>query len=161
MAEHARHQCDVASEGQDRNTDHGGRITVSVIPRLQHVRDLRHLGRAFVNVHAPDTDAADTVELLISEIVTNAVRHTDSHSITLSMSYADDVICLSVSDGTAGRPHKRNPGPDDESGRGLLIVNALAKEWGISRNGSRVWCTVQCTDSLGAQDDADARTAPE
>jgi signal transduction histidine kinase len=83
------------------------------------------------------------VELLLSEILGNAIRHTSSDHIKMSLSYAAGLIRLEVVvDGAPGRPRMRHPGPDEESGRGLLIVNALAEQWGTSQDGSTTWCTI-------------------
>jgi anti-sigma regulatory factor (Ser/Thr protein kinase) len=139
---------DTTSRGQRLNDiSLVAQFIVSTAPEPRRVRDLRVLSRAHLNAWGFTADTADTVELLLSEIVTNAVKNTDSQDITLTLSYADDVVCLDVGDSTPGQPHMRIPGPDDESGRGLLIVNALAKEWGTSEDGSSVWCTVQRTPS--------------
>jgi len=127
-----------------RRLDGGGsthQLTVSAALDPRCVGQLRAMSR--VRLKAWGLAAlTDTVELLISEIVGNAVRHTSSDSITVSLSCGAGAVRLEVVDGTAGLPRMRRPGPDEESGRGLLIVDALAEQWGTSPDGSTTWCTV-------------------
>ncbi|MGW7364462.1 ATP-binding SpoIIE family protein phosphatase [Streptomyces sp. NPDC054841] len=86
-------------------------------------------------------ESAGTLELLVSELVTNAVRHTDSRRIELRLVRTDALLC-EVTDEGHSLPTLLSAGPDDESGRGLRVVSALASEWGTSRSGhgTSVWC---------------------
>ncbi|MFD4633336.1 SpoIIE family protein phosphatase [Streptomyces sp. NPDC058284] len=82
----------------------------------------------------------DTAELLVSELVTNVVRHSGSAWVHLRLVRSGTLVC-EVEDGDQTLPTLLNAGPDDEFGRGLHIVSALAKEWGTSRTrrGKTVW----------------------
>ncbi|MGV9351033.1 ATP-binding protein [Streptomyces spiralis] len=114
---------------------------ISITLEPWRVRHLRAVSRA----HLTEWGLAaltDTMEVLVSEIAGNAVRHTCSDRITLSLSVADGVVRLEVDDNTEGHPQLRHPGPEEESGRGLLIVDALATDWGTSEDGSATWCTL-------------------
>ncbi|WP_149180504.1 SpoIIE family protein phosphatase [Streptomyces sp. TRM49041] len=87
---------------------------------------------------------ADTVELLISEVVTNAVRHAGAgQPIEVRLVRTDALLC-EVADGGHTLPTLRAAGPDDEAGRGLRVVGALARAWGASRSadGTSVWFEV-------------------
>ncbi|KAA9380971.1 SpoIIE family protein phosphatase [Microbispora cellulosiformans] len=78
-------------------------------------------------------------ELLVSELVTNAVRQT-SRPITIRLLRTDHLLC-EVSDDNHRLPVQREPGLLDEDGRGLYLVGQLAGRWGTSRvaGGKTVW----------------------
>jgi anti-sigma regulatory factor (Ser/Thr protein kinase) len=85
-----------------------------------------------------------TVELLVSELATNCVRHTDS-TFDLTIIQSGNQIRVEATDYDAGSPTMRSPKPTDPSGRGLRIVDALAAAWGVehrSAHGKTVWFTV-------------------
>lgn len=85
-------------------------------------------------------DAVDTAELLVSEVVTNAVRHGDGQRIGLRLVRTDALLC-EVTDDEPALPALLGAGIHDESGRGLRVVSRLAREWGASAAGHRktVW----------------------
>ncbi|WP_433183929.1 ATP-binding protein [Actinoallomurus sp. CA-150999] len=97
-------------------------------------------GRGFVRdalgSHHP---ALDVVGLSVSELATNAIRHTPSGAggrFTIRLATADRRIRAEVvNDGVIdGEPHRRSePGIDAEHGRGLLLIDALADRWGVTR----------------------------
>ncbi|MFF9089106.1 SpoIIE family protein phosphatase [Streptomyces sp. NPDC014991] len=84
--------------------------------------------------------AVETAELLVSEVVTNAVRHAGSASIGLRV-VRTDALLFEVTDDEPALPGLISAGPYDESGRGLRVVSRLAREWGASASGHRktVW----------------------
>ncbi|MEU5432852.1 SpoIIE family protein phosphatase [Streptomyces sp. NPDC020719] len=88
-------------------------------------------------------EVAGTVELLVSEVVTNAVRHAHSHQVELRLVRAETLRCEVVDDDHT-LPMLLHAGPLDESGRGLRVVSRLAREWGTSRTGGgkTVWFEV-------------------
>ncbi|PKV88796.1 SpoIIE family protein phosphatase [Streptomyces sp. TLI_146] len=88
-------------------------------------------------------EVAETVELLVSEVVTNAVRHAHSHRVRLRMVRAESLRCEVVDDDHT-LPMLLHAGPLDEAGRGLRVVSRLAREWGTSRTGEgkTVWFEV-------------------
>ncbi|MBT2508952.1 SpoIIE family protein phosphatase [Streptomyces sp. ISL-98] len=85
-------------------------------------------------------EAAESMELLVSEVVTNAVRHAGSRGAELRVVRTDALLC-EVTDGGHALPALMTAGPDDEAGRGLGVVSAVAREWGASRSGEgkTVW----------------------
>jgi serine/threonine-protein kinase RsbW len=85
-------------------------------------------------------DAAEVLALLASELVTNAVMHGEP-PIELDASVDGQVARVTVSDHDARMPSLRRPGPDDASGRGLAIVEALSSRWHAepAAEGKRVW----------------------
>ncbi|MFF5142208.1 SpoIIE family protein phosphatase [Streptomyces sp. NPDC013157] len=84
-------------------------------------------------------DLTDTAELLVSEIVTNAVRHA-SRPISLRL-LRTDVLRCEVGDDVPQLPRLRQAKATDEHGRGLYLVHRLARRWGTTRlgTGKIVW----------------------
>jgi two-component sensor histidine kinase len=85
---------------------------------------------------------ADTVLLLVSEVVTNAVRHAATpFELTINVS-GPEVMVAVIDHDRIHRPQVRNPRPQDTSGRGLRIVDELASSWGtelVDADAKRVW----------------------
>jgi len=75
-------------------------------------------------------EQVDTAVLLVSELVTNAVRHAGG-PCALVVTFGDDVVELCVEDGQPEAPRPREARLLDESGRGFLLVGALADGWGV------------------------------
>ena len=86
----------------------------------------------------------DTVTLLVTEMVTNALVHTDGDA-ALELRHQDGVVRVLVTDSFSRVPHHRAQDPDATGGRGLLVVGALALEWGVepSGEGKTVWADVK------------------
>ncbi|MYW64855.1 SpoIIE family protein phosphatase [Streptomyces sp. SID8379] len=84
-------------------------------------------------------DMTDSVELLVSEVVTNAVRYA-SRPVTLRL-LRTDVLRCEVGDDVPQLPRQRKARATDEGGRGLFLVNRLARRWGATRlsTGKVVW----------------------
>ncbi len=86
----------------------------------------------------------EDIKLLVSEIVTNAVRHPDaSGPIEMKVIVRGGTVRVEISDpGGAGfaKPAVATPPPDALGGRGLLIVDRVATRWGVdSGRPTRVW----------------------
>ncbi|MEU1875674.1 SpoIIE family protein phosphatase [Streptosporangium sp. NPDC020072] len=81
----------------------------------------------------------DNVELMVSELVANAVEH-GSGSVGLRMLRGPTLVC-EVSDRSTVLPSMRDAGSDDDTGRGLHLVNWLAHRWGsrTTAKGKVVW----------------------
>ncbi|MEV0642075.1 ATP-binding protein [Streptomyces sp. NPDC050619] len=113
------------------------------------VRVARHSMNARMAAwHLPSEVSADA-ELLMSELAANAVCHTPSRQILCGMGLVTDHrLRLEVHDHDyAGASLSRcRPGPDDESGRGLFLVQEIAHTWGVDRSrltgGNAVWATL-------------------
>ncbi|MDW4907106.1 ATP-binding protein [Streptomyces sp. ADMS] len=88
---------------------------------------------------APRGDLVDVVELLVSELVTNAVLHAASR-FRLTLSAAHGVLRCEVTDTGRRTPQVLNAGAT-ESGRGMFLVDALARRWGCHQEGpgKTVW----------------------
>ncbi|MCX4905686.1 ATP-binding protein [Streptomyces sp. NBC_00878] len=85
----------------------------------------------------------DTVELLVSEVVTNAYRHSSMEAY-VSMERTLEDFRVTVWDHGPGTPTPSTPANGDECGRGLGIIEACADEWGVRDYpyGKAVWFTV-------------------
>lgn len=101
----------------------------------------------------------DLAELIVSELVTNAIRHGDGE-IQVRISYARGDLRVEVHDGGAGRPVRRQPTAEDESGRGLALLDGLIELHGGSRgitndragDGKAVYVVIRLpTDPVGAR----------
>jgi serine phosphatase RsbU (regulator of sigma subunit) len=84
-------------------------------------------------------ELSDSVELLVSEVVTNAVRYA-SRPVSLRL-LRTDVLRCEVGDDVPQLPRLRQARATDEGGRGLYLVNRLARRWGATRlsTGKVVW----------------------
>jgi anti-sigma regulatory factor (Ser/Thr protein kinase) len=85
----------------------------------------------------------DAVELMVSELATNSVKHAHS-DFKVSINDSGGEIRVEVRDTGRGRPVLRFPAPTEPSGRGLRIVEALSRAWGTvdSPRGKSVWFTL-------------------
>ncbi|MFI5635364.1 SpoIIE family protein phosphatase [Streptomyces sp. NPDC051664] len=86
------------------------------------------------------TDAAPTTELIVSELVTNAIRHAQPPIQLRLIHHAGSLVC-EVADGSSTSPHLRRARTFDECGRGLFIVAQLAERWGTRHDhqGKTIW----------------------
>jgi DNA-binding NarL/FixJ family response regulator len=86
----------------------------------------------------------ELVELLVSELVTNSIIHARS-DVEVSVTVASDVARVSVFDSSFDPPVRKTVRPDGASGRGLVMLDALASAWGISYvpGGKSVWFEIK------------------
>ena len=87
----------------------------------------------------------EPVVLMLSELATNCVRYEHS-DFEVHVDARPDRIRVEVHDDGSGHPILRSPEPHEASGRGLQIVNAFARSWGVvevpDQNGKTVWFEV-------------------
>ncbi|MER6010110.1 ATP-binding protein [Streptomyces bluensis] len=86
---------------------------------------------------------ADVAALIMSELIANAVRHTPCHSIRLIVGRPSATrVRVGVVDRAPRLPVLGQAGEDDESGRGLLLIDGIADRWGYDLHGPdrRPWC---------------------
>ncbi|BDH12086.1 SpoIIE family protein phosphatase [Streptomyces hygroscopicus] len=96
-----------------------------------------------------------TTELIVSELVTNAIRH-GSGPITLRLIRQDALIC-EVSDASSTSPRLRHARTTDEGGRGLFIVAQLTRRWGTRYTpiGKIIWTEQSMPSDTGPSGEAD------
>lgn len=82
----------------------------------------------------------DDVELIVSELVTNAIR-ASSATVRVALERVGGRLAIRVSDEAPGWPEQRSAGIHDTGGRGLPLVSALSTSWGVSMaaTGKVVW----------------------
>jgi anti-sigma regulatory factor (Ser/Thr protein kinase) len=106
-------------------------------------------------------DTAQTAELLVSELVTNSVRFSGDPArtlryseranaglISLSLRHFPDGLLIEVYDTDSNPPVRSSPDDDAENGRGLMLVDALSKEWSyffLPGGGKVVYCFLEIT----------------
>jgi anti-sigma regulatory factor (Ser/Thr protein kinase) len=112
-----------------------------------------------------DDLALRNTRLLVSELVTNAVRHVpagEGDEITLTVQHEDGNVRVEVQDrGPGFVPSPRSETHDAGSGWGLHILSTLSDRWGVeSDNGSKVW--FEMPDGMGdvAPSNAGEKAAP-
>jgi anti-sigma regulatory factor (Ser/Thr protein kinase) len=87
-----------------------------------------------VDVGVTSSDVLDTVELLVSELTANVVKHVGGRA-SLRIVRIGDVIRVEVRDTNPNRtPVERDVNVDSMAGRGLLLVSSLATAWGFDRD---------------------------
>ncbi|MFB4196759.1 ATP-binding protein [Streptomyces carpaticus] len=131
-------------------------IAVHLFPRPASVPKIRALARSVLADWGLDQDSGDRAEVLVSELVTNAIGARapgdELVGVRLLRPVADGPLRLEVSDPGAGVPRMRVPGGDEQCGRGLLLVEALADSWGwtpcASGTGKTVWAELWVTGEV-------------
>ena len=114
---------------------------------------------------------ADAAELLVSELVTNAVRFSGDPArplryserasaglISLSLRHFLEGLLIEVWDTDANPPVLSDADLDAENGRGLMLVDALARDWSYffpPGGGKVVYCILDIVEALGLDDDGD------
>ncbi|MFJ4880019.1 ATP-binding protein [Streptomyces sp. NPDC088745] len=83
----------------------------------------------------------DDAQLIVSELVANAVKHTHTRSIGVSVTRHPDHVRIVVTDTSRTLPASETVAPDAETGRGLQLVDQLTTRWGSKRfrTGKQVW----------------------
>ena len=91
-----------------------------------------------------DDDVVHTAELVISELVTNSVRHTASGQVSMDVRIVEAVLRIEVCDSSRVLPELSLPDGHSESGRGLFLVAALAERYGSESTptGKRCWAEI-------------------
>jgi anti-sigma regulatory factor (Ser/Thr protein kinase) len=117
-------------------------LAASFPPSRQTPAATRTFVRAALQTWAMD-GVGEVVELLATELVSNVVSHVGS-SMTVRVSRRAGSVRVEVDDASDQLPVMRDPSPTDRGGRGLLIIDRLARSWGAERRdgGKTVWFEV-------------------
>ncbi len=113
---------------------------VDFLPADHSVGQMRRIIRATLR-YWDLTALADDATLAASELVTNAVRHGGGRPVGFRVWCSADELRMEVADGSPTRARLRSADVADENGRGLLLVSAVSKEWGVSPDGTTTWCS--------------------
>ncbi len=135
-----------------------GRFALSTLPTSPFWA--RRYTRFFLDsCRGVSASTAETAELLVSELVTNAVRFSgdparslryseraDAGLISLSLRHFREILLIEVYDTDSSPPVRSDLGADAENGRGLMLVGALSKEWSFffpPGGGKVVYCVLE------------------
>jgi anti-sigma regulatory factor (Ser/Thr protein kinase) len=107
---------------------------------LDSVPTARHLTRATLTGRKLGEPLVEIAELLVSELVGNAVEY-GCGRIRLTFLAREETLRCEVEDENPEMPHLRHTGPYDEAGRGLYLVDTLSTRWGVvsTARGKAVW----------------------
>ncbi|MGW2587476.1 ATP-binding protein [Streptomyces virginiae] len=107
-------------------------------------RRARLLCKAWLRL-ANQEDLVDSLELVASELVTNALRYGCGPIITFRLGVESDFLRLAVGDGSSELPRVGTADPSSERGRGMRIVlqtvHSTGGNLGFSQDGTTTWCT--------------------
>jgi hypothetical protein len=135
---------DVRLPGQPSRASSSSVATVRRMP--QAGAQLRSLLWSTFACGDGDTERVHDAALVLSELVGNAVRHAEGDRLQVHLRCRGDVLRIAVRDGSVVGPVPRDADVEDESGRGLLIIEALSHRWGWQPRpgGKVVWADVPC-----------------
>jgi len=117
------------------------------MPVVENLPEVRLGARLVLDSWSVPEDAGETVVLILSELAANAVRHARVPGRTFDVTVTHDgekAIEIEVGDGSPHLPVLKSYDPDATSGRGLLLVEALADTWEVRHRefGKAVWARV-------------------
>lgn len=123
----------------------------------ESVAAARRFTKSTLNAAARET--LEAIELMVSELATNCIRHTKT-GFELTITDEAGQIRIEVTDSAGGSPRMRRPDITDPTGRGLQIVDLLSEAWGVedaAGPGKTVWFVV----ATPATDDAEREERSE
>jgi len=126
-----------------------GDVVHRFAPEPASVPEARRLTREFAD-DLMQGEQADKLDMAVTEVFSNAVRHSGSQDeILLALTQKDDFLCVRVSDGGTGlvpRPGAMTTEPG--AGYGLFLVEQLTRRWGMTREDgrTRVWFELDYAD---------------
>ncbi|MCM2413026.1 SpoIIE family protein phosphatase [Streptomyces sp. RKAG290] len=128
----------------------------------QQVRELLH--------DWADPEQVDSAVLMISEMATNVLVHTDGDALIVATATGEQGqrrLRVEVADGSDELPHKRRPGEMASSGRGLVLMEMLADAWGVDPRGAgkSIWFelyeSAEPVELTGAEPEPEPVSEPE
>jgi anti-sigma regulatory factor (Ser/Thr protein kinase) len=125
----------------DTNDTEPRRITRRLPPSPAAVTLARRFTRQLLEEWGVTGDTAAAAELAVSELVTNAARHSED-LLELRLACPAEVLRVAVSDSSHRMPLLAEADQESTAGRGLLLVESVASRWGIESDGlgKVVWC---------------------
>jgi serine phosphatase RsbU (regulator of sigma subunit)/anti-sigma regulatory factor (Ser/Thr protein kinase) len=104
----------------------------------------------------PSADQVDSAVLLLSEMLTNVLVHTDADALLLAEvrgEAGERRMRIEVTDTSDDLPHKRRPGELASSGRGLMLIELLADVWGVDPRGEgkSIWFELYESSGEGSE----------
>jgi anti-sigma regulatory factor (Ser/Thr protein kinase) len=120
--------------------------TLTIAGDPKEAKRARAFARMCMNGLGCSPDAIDDGELIVSELVTNAINAAPGERIDISIFPVEDLVAIHVHDPVDERPRQRHTGPDDERGRGIPIVKGCSRRYGTfpgAAGGKVVWAMVR------------------
>ncbi len=118
------------------------RVQFELLPEPASAGAGRRAVSRVLNEWGLSAEVVDDAVLIVSELVTNAVRHAPSRDrLSLDLSLTGGVLHVSLSDSSHQAPRWRTPSGQDEGGRGIGIVDTLSARWGVAERpvGKTLW----------------------
>jgi anti-sigma regulatory factor (Ser/Thr protein kinase) len=118
-----------------------GRQSFRLAPAPQAVAEARERVMALATPFV-DRGRLPDLRLVISEVITNAVRHGGDGDLVVAVTPKQEFLCVQVTDtGDGFAPRPRALAPDEDGGFGLFLIERLTRRWGLTREDSntRVW----------------------
>jgi anti-sigma regulatory factor (Ser/Thr protein kinase) len=117
-------------------------LSVGLPPEPASATRARTLARERFGTACSD-DTLETIALLVTELVTNAILHART-PLLLTVEPRPGYVRISVEDESNDQPTVRRYESDAVTGRGLALVEQLASSWGVEKTatGKAVWCEV-------------------
>ena len=122
--------------------------TLELVPAVRAPRAARAFVAETLAAWDIQADEIEAIQLVVSELVTNAVLHApESRKIGVELFWDENGVRVTVSDESPNEPRRREPDPSlPEDGRGVPLVDAFADRWGMERrgrDGKIVWCELR------------------
>ncbi|WP_331720499.1 ATP-binding protein (plasmid) [Streptomyces sp. NBC_00161] len=109
---------------------------------IQRPGQMRRIAAAYLRLWKLP-ELVDAALLPLSELVTNAFRHGAGAVVDVRLYFTEAYLCIEVDDGSPWVPRRYPAEPLAKGGRGLDVVDALADVWGVTEDGTRVWCLIR------------------
>lgn len=134
-----------AASGAGAGAGRGAQLVLPAVAR--GVSLSRQLVREICSLLDLD-ELAEVAELLVSEVVTNAVLHATTESLSVLVQAHHGQLLVSVADSDLQRPSMREPTADSTGGRGLYLLDSLSEHWGVDQwaGGKAVWFTLSAPE---------------
>lgn len=117
-----------------------GAFEAAIDPDPVYVADIRHTTALVMRQWDMPEGVVDDVLLVVSELVTNAIEH-GRGSVRLRVCHDEGELRIEVTDDNEAAAQLGTVSEDGESGRGLLLVAVLSRDWGVSDDGRTTWAT--------------------
>ncbi|MFF9490154.1 ATP-binding protein [Streptomyces sp. NPDC014676] len=121
------------------------RLEAVIEPDPVRVAQARHAASAILRLWGRSGSLVDDVQLVVSELVTNAIEH-GRGPITMKITEVAGTVTVEVSDCNPVPAQVRSAQHDDLGGRGLTIVATLADTWGVSEDGCTTWAAFSSSE---------------